>query len=183
MSKGNRMKIMVVGVGRLGSQVAFMAMLKLKPENIILSSRKDLSGDILDLQHAAKGMGINTTITDKKEPADFIVITSGIANTPVFNEEKMLEPLNRPILKKVDLNGCTNSNTTVIIMTNPVHEMTDHARKLWPDLKVVNPEDILLKIRNGEDYGSKIIKTKGYTNFGAAVSAVLLIEQISQKRQ
>ncbi len=173
------MKIMVIGVGKLGSQVAFMLMLRLKPEKIVLACRKNLRGDILDLQHAAKGLGINTVITDRKEPVDFIVITSGVANTPIFGDEKALDPLNRPILKEIDLGGCTKPSTAVIIMTNPVHEMTEFAKKLWPDLKVINAEDILLKMRDGKDYGWEIIKTKGYTNFGAAVSVALLIEGMS----
>lgn len=172
------MKLMVIGVGKLGSQVAFVAMLRLKPEKIILISRKNPRGDILDLEHAAKGLEINTTITDEKEPADFIVVTSGVANTPIFGDEKVLDPLNRPILQEIDLKGCTKSDTIVIMMTNPVHEMTDFARKLWPDLKIINPEEILLRIREGKDYGWEIIKTKGYTNFGAAVSAALLMEEI-----
>ena len=169
---------MIIGVGKLGSQVAFVTMLKNRPEKIVLSDRKDLNGDILDLQHAAIGLGLKTIITDKREPVDFIIVTTGMANTPVFGDEKALAPFNEQILKKIDITECTKPGTVLIMMTNPVYEMTNLAKKLWSELKVVNPEDELLKIRGGKDCGWEIIKTKGYTNFGAAVSAALLIEKL-----
>ena len=172
------MKLMIIGVGKLGSQVAFVSMLRLRPEKIMLVGRRSMHGDILDLQHAAAGLNIKTVVTDKKEPADFIIITAGVANTPDFLDEKSLEPINKPILGKVDLEGCTKPGTSVVIMTNPVHEMTAYAKELWPGVKIINPESFLLKMRGGKDYGTEIIKTKGYTNFGAAVSAALLIESM-----
>ncbi len=175
------MKIMVIGVGRLGSQVAFVTMLKFNPDELILSDIKDLRGDILDLQHAAKGMGITTLITDKKSPADFIILALGASRSPTSLNEKDLLPLNKPLLEKVDIKECLKPDTTIVVMTNPVHEMTEFARTLWPGRNVVNPEKYLSDIRGGKDYGTEIIKTKGYTNFGAAVSAALLIEELMSK--
>jgi len=177
------MNIMIVGLGRLGSQVAFLTLLKIKPKKLMLSDIKDITGDILDLQHACKGLELNTEITTKKEAADFIIITAGFArNKKIKTSEELLE-LNTPIVNKIieNLDGCLKDNTKIIVMTNPVEKMTNLVQELLPNHYVNNPEGILMKIRDEQELGWKIVSTKGYSNFGPAVSAILLIEKLNSR--
>jgi malate/lactate dehydrogenase len=50
------MKIGIIGVGRIGSQIAFLSLMKFRPDKMILIDTKDLTGDTLDLQHACRGL-------------------------------------------------------------------------------------------------------------------------------
>jgi malate/lactate dehydrogenase len=174
------MKIMIIGIGRLGSTVAFLTLLRLKPEKLILSDIKDLTGDILDLQHACKGLGIKTKIITEREPCDFIVITAGFARNQKIKTHEELLKLNEPVIKEIinNINGCLKKDTKIIVMTNPVEEMTELVQELLPSYYVNNPEKILMKMRNNKELGWEIVSTKGYSNFGPAVSAVLLMERI-----
>jgi len=174
------MKIMVVGVGRLGSQVAFLMLLRLKPEKLILSDIKNLDGDILDLQHACKGLNIKTEITTKLEPCDFIIITAGFARDQNIKTHEELFKLNAPLVKEIvnNLDDCLKEDTKIIVMTNPEEEITKLIQKLLPKYYVKNPEEILMKMRDDKELGWEIVSKKGYSNFGPAVSAVLLIEKI-----
>ncbi|OGI12105.1 hypothetical protein A3K64_02090 [Candidatus Micrarchaeota archaeon RBG_16_36_9] len=176
------MKILIKGVGRLGSQVAFLSMIKLKPEKILLSDIKDLNGDILDLNNAANGLNIKTEITDKLEPTDYLIICAGVSRNLNLKDFKQLYLLNEPIITNIitDVKPFLKKDTKIIVMTNPVNEITDLVKKLLPDYYVSNTEEFLLKIRNGKELGWEIIKTKGYTNFGPAVSAILLIEKLEE---
>jgi malate/lactate dehydrogenase len=175
------MKIMVIGVGRLGSQVAFLSLLRFKPEKLILSDVRDLSGDILDLKHACKGLKIKTEITTKKEPCDFIVIAAGMARSRDIKTHEELLKLNSPAVKKIvkNLNISLKKNTKIIVMTNPVEKITELIKKFLPNYYVDNPEEILMKMRGNKELGWKIVSTKGYSNFGPAVSAILLIEKLN----
>ena len=61
------MKVMTVGVGKLGSQVAWHVLREFKPEKMLLVDIKNLDGDLLDLQHACEGMNIKTEILIKND--------------------------------------------------------------------------------------------------------------------
>lgn len=178
------MKIMIVGIGRLGSQVAFLALLRLRHQKLILSDVKDLSGDILDLKHACKGLNINTEITEKKEPCDFIIITAGAARNEKIKTHEELLKINTPLMKELikDMKDCIEKDTKIIVMTNPVEEMTKLVKETLPENFVANPEKILMKMRDNKELGWEIVSTKGYSNFGPAVSAILLIEEINKNR-
>ena len=175
------MKIMIVGVGRLGSQVAFLTLLRFKPEKLILSDVMDLTGEVLDLQHASNGLGIKTEITTEKEPCDVVVIAAGVARNQKIKTHEELHELNTPIIKSIvpELKQYLKENTKIVVMTNPVEEMTKTVKELLPKHHVTNPEKILVKMRNSEELGWKIVSTKGYSNFGPAVSAVLLLEEMT----
>jgi malate/lactate dehydrogenase len=176
------MKILIAGSGRIGSQIAFLSMIRMKPEKIILSDVKDLTGDVLDLQNAGKGLGIKTEITTEKEPCDFIVLSAGMPRGPKLRSHDDLIAYNVPIIEDVvkGLEGCLKADSKIIVMTNPVEKMTEVVQKLLPGHTVTNPERILSDIRGSKELGWSIVSTKGYSNFGPAVSAVLLMEELSQ---
>lgn len=181
---GDKMKILIIGVGRLGSQVAMLSVVLLKPEKIILYDVKDLEGDILDLRHACTGLGIKTAVTKKPEPCDYIIITAGQARDHRNKvTEKQLYATNASIIRSVVhyAKRAIDKNTTIIVMTNPVMKLTRLVSDMVPGTKVLNPENFLLEMREGKELGMKIVKTKGYTNFGAAVSVVKLINSMNPK--
>lgn len=174
------MKVMIVGVGRLGSQVAFLTLLRFKPEKLILSDIRDLSGDILDLKHACVGLNIKTEITEKKEYCDFIVISAGVPRSQKIKTHEGLYEINVPVMKEIakDIENYVEKNTKIIVMTNPLEKMTDIFKEHFSNNMVTNPENELMKIRDGKELGWKIVSIKGYSNFGSAVSAVLLMEKL-----
>lgn len=174
------MKVMIVGVGKLGSTIAFLTILRLKPEKVILSDVKNLTGDVLDLSHACKGLNIETEVTTKIEPCDFIIITAGFARSKEIETHDKLFDLNAPLIKEIikNLGESIKKNTKVIVMTNPVERMTEVVRKILPENYVDCPEEILMKMRDNKELGWEIVSTKGYSNFGPAVSAVLLMEKL-----
>lgn len=171
------MKVLIIGVGRLGSTIAWEVCKEINPEKVMLYDIKDLSGDMLDLKHACKGYGINTTITDKREKADIIIISAG---HPRINMDDNLFDKNFPIIEDAYriIKQVLKTDTKIIVMTNPVIDMTEIMRKLLPNHMVECPEKILNEMRRGKELGWDIIKTKGYTNFGAAVSCVKLIKKL-----
>lgn len=181
------MKILVAGVGRVGSQTAWQCIHGLKPSELMLYDIKDLSGDMLDLRHACSGMGIDTKITDKIEPADYIVVTAGKPRTPDNLDEVALYQDNlvtvQAVISELKNKHAFKESTTLVIMTNPVLRLTKAISDALPSHRVVCPESILLNMRGGEELGAKILQSgKGYTSFGPAVSCMLLIKELEMKR-
>ena len=174
------MKVMIVGVGRLGSQVAFLTLLKFKPEKLILSDIRDLVGDILDLKHACIGLNIKTEITEKKEYCDFIIITAGVSRSQKIKTHEELYKINAPMMKEIakDIEKCVKEDTKIIVLTNPVEKMTEIIKNYFNNNLVINPEKELIKMRNGKELGWDIIETKGYSSFGPSVAAILVIEKL-----
>ena len=172
------MNIEIIGVGKLGSTVAFV----LLPiaDKIILTDIKDLSGELLDLKHAAKGLGLTTeiTLTKEKNP-DYVILCAG---RPRMDEKDILDDnyiTIVPILE--DLTNRISPDTTVVVMTNPVEKMTKFVSEILK-CKVVNPEEELMKIRDNKELGWEIVKSKGYSNWGPSVSVLNLIENQLETR-
>ena len=173
------MKVLIAGLGKLGSTVAYTLMLKLPVEKLILYDIKDLSGDIMDLENAS--FFNNIEVTTKVESVDYLIICAG---TPRKNKDDDLYEANKKVFLDIyeNLSDILDEKTTVIIMTNPVERITELARRTIPeDVKVVNPEEILLKMRKGKELGWDIVKTKGYSNFGPAMSVCKLIEDLEKQ--
>lgn len=64
----------------------------------------------------------------------------------------------------------------IIVVTNPSEEICEYLKS--KKLNAFTAESILVKMRNGEKSGWKIVRTKGYTNFGPAVAVVKLMDNI-----
>ncbi len=181
------MKILIAGVGRVGSQTAWQCIHELKPSRVMLYDIKDLKGDILDLRHACSGMGINTEITSRVTPADYIIITAGKPRTPDNLDEVALYTQNlatvEAVIYELKNRRAFKRSTILVMMTNPVQKLTKAISDEFPSLRVCCPEAMLLKIRGRKELGATIIRSgKGYTSFGPAVSCVLLIKELERKR-
>jgi malate/lactate dehydrogenase len=174
------MKILVMGCGHLGSEVAMQALIHLKPTKLMLYDIKKLEGDMLDLQHACKGLGLSTEITDKLEPADFIIMCAG---KPRHKEDDDLYQVNADIvlISLHKARAALTRNTKIIMLSNPVLELTEllmtyHANPVY------NPEEILKEMRGGKELGWQIIKSgKGYSSLGPSVACIRLIKQLEKE--
>jgi malate/lactate dehydrogenase len=177
------MKVIVAGVGRLGSTVAFTVGILNRPEKIMLYDIKDLEGDILDLDNA---LGRTVMITDKLEPTDILIITAGQSRDKEnFKTMDSILEVNRATVSSVvaKMEPYITSDTIVIVMTNPVESMAEHVSNLLSEknITVLSPEKQLMELRKNSEVGWKIISTKGYTNFGPAMSCAMLIEELANE--
>jgi malate/lactate dehydrogenase len=177
------MKVIVAGVGKLGSTVAFAVGLLNHPKKIMLHDIKHLDGDIIDLRNA---FGDGIEVTGEMEAADFLIITAGYPRDPVkFKTMDSLIEINKKVMESVlaKLGQYIKKDTNVIVMTNPVESMTEFvAEKLkGTGALVASPEKYLMTLRKNEEVGWKIISTKGYTNFGPAMSCTMLIDEMAKQ--
>jgi len=178
------MDIQIIGVGRLGSQVAFCSLMFLRPDVIALHDIKNLEGDVMDLEHAKQGYKYlhgkpcNTEIKTGLIPADVIVIAAGETRSSERTNEEWME-MNKKHLTKIIDNIKTKPDTKIIIATNLVLELTEWAQNKYPQYNFFHAEDEIMKYRNGVELGIEILKTKGYTNFGPSMSIVEKIKQLS----
>jgi len=172
------MKIQIFGVGRLGSQIAFNCLVFIRPKELWLDDIKDLSGDILDLEHAKRGLNVKTKIQKgKARKPDIIIISAGFPRNTEDKEMNDIYYRNRQILNEI-LQKIPN-RVPVIITTNPAKPLTSWAKKrfgLWNNF--MNAESIIKKYRGGKELGWDIIKTKGYSNFGPAMAVIRLIKKL-----
>ena len=169
------MKIGIIGVGRMGSAVAMLSLMRFKPAKLILIDVKDLSGDILDLQHAANGLGIKTKFSTKWERADVYVLCAGKARDKNNKAMAMLWEHNRPIVDSL-IPKLKKYAKAVIVSTNPSDVVYNYLRS--SGINAYSYESILSEARGRKKSGWHIIRTKGYTNFGPATAAVKLMERI-----
>jgi malate/lactate dehydrogenase len=169
-------------VGKLGSTIAYMTLRELKPEKIILKDIRDLKGEVMDLQDAARGLNLTTNITTENDSANYIIICAGQGRNEQFTTMDKLVDFNEPIVRSI----CSNikpfllKDAKVIVMTNPVEKMTEVAKKELPEFLVTNPEKELMNMRNKNDHGYEIVKSKGYSNWGPGVSCIKLIKKMEQ---
>jgi malate/lactate dehydrogenase len=180
--------ILIAGVGHLGSQIAMMSAAELEPKRLVLYDIKDLTGDILDLRHACEGLGLSTKITERIEPSDYVIITAGKPRRVKGEEtDDTLYADNRDtvfkVLEGLRKKGTFKKSTCLIVMTNPVLRVTEAVAAKMTQNRVYNPERLLMESRKGKELGWKIIQTKGYTNFGAAVACVRLIDEIEKNEK
>lgn len=163
------MKIKIHGIGRLGSQVAALSLIFLKPEKLILKDVKNLDGDILDLKHMAVGLGVKTEIVTSGD-ADVDIICAGLPRTREVSMNMIYE--NNLLL----IDGIIRNNNikTCLIATNPTVKFTQRFRKHHPKTRFISSEDLLSSWRGNleEDTGMRIIKSKGYTNFAPALAII-----------
>lgn len=169
------MKIGIVGVGRVGSQIAMLALMRFRPERMVLIDKKDLSGDVRDLEDACSGLGIATGFSTQWEPADVYIVCAGRARDEKTRSMAALWKENRKILDAV-LPKLAQYAAKTVIVTNPSD--TAYAYLKEHGINVYSSEHMLRKMRRGRKSGWSIVRTKGYTNFGPAVAVVKLLEQI-----
>lgn len=175
------MKLNIIGVGRVGSTVAFATAILLRPEVIRLEDVRSLEGDALDLEHAIKGMSIKTKITTEPIEPDFTIISAGISIKVGVTHDDIYE-VNKTIVDN-SIRFTNSPGKNIIVLTNPSLRIVEALKTDYPDYNMMHVEDILNKFRGGMELGSKIVATKGYTNFGVAIACVQKIVDVYGKIQ
>lgn len=163
MTKG---KITVIGAGFVGSTTAYTLMLSgLVSEIILLDINKDKAqGDALDINH---GLSFTSPVRvvggddySQIKGSDMVIITAGVGQRP---GESRIDLLKRNATVFEDILGKTlkycDTNTVILIVTNPVDILTYVATKIsgYPKNKIIGSGTVLdtarLKYLIGEHTG------------------------------
>lgn len=141
-SSGNRVggghrvgRVIVAGAGNVGMIAAMrLAETDLIDEIVLVDiAGNRAAGIALDITHAAPLLGFSThvrgvTAMADAGRADFVVITAGKARVPGMSRSDLVE-INSSIVGALVKDAVAESpNTVLLIVTNPLDEMTQHAQ-------------------------------------------------------
>lgn len=122
-------KIAIIGAGFVGSTTAYALMLGGTAQEIVLIDKlKDKArGEAMDLNHGASFVSpVNVYAGDYEDchDADIIIITAGTPQVPGQSRLELVETNSRIIKQIVSSVMEYNTDTTLIIVTNPVDIMS-----------------------------------------------------------
>lgn len=184
-------EIVIIGVGRVGSAIAYSLLFRKWAGTLVLIDidEKRVTGELLDLSHAGAVLNPRVSIelgciSDIRE-SDVVVITAGAARSRGMNM-KTLEVINHDVISGLceSMAGIEN-NAQVIMVTNPAPEMQGIAANILKN-RIMIPDLTLDAIRhkfygNWEEVemaGHEILDLKGFTNWGVAAATTRLIMHI-----
>jgi len=128
------MKISIIGMGHVGSTLAYTLMLKGLGSELVLVNRSPerAVGDALDLQHAGSfvnhSMQIRAGSIEDTAGSGIIILTASIPKTPEIRSRLDLAPGNRGLVRElVPALVRLSPDTVLIVVTNPVDVMTWYA--------------------------------------------------------
>jgi len=113
-------RLAVLGVGKIGGEVAYLASLLGLADDFVLydSAEPFLQSQVLDLQHTGLDMSISTNWRDASE-ADICIFSAGLPRTPDILTRADLLSANLPVAAL-----CTHAlrrfNGVLITVTNPM---------------------------------------------------------------
>lgn len=149
-STSKRTRIVVIGVGSVGSTTAYTLLLRGRMEELVLidSNQKKAIGDALDMNHGLPFVGRAKvwagTYEDCRD-ADIIIITAGAAQKPGENRIDLLkrnvtifESITTEVLKY-------NTDGILLIASNPVDVMSYFTwkRSGWPARRIIGSGTLL----------------------------------------
>lgn len=170
---GRKTTVTIIGVGRVGSAVAFALIPHCSRIYLVDSNAKRLEGEFRDLRHSAwfinrKCIIEKGTIEDANKSA-YAIICVGKARSSSKESTEDLFDDNYPIVKKI----CSRIKVKTLILTNPTEKI---ATKIKEELKIhaIPIGGALDKARLQIDNvkGGYIIDRKGHTNWGVAGNVV-----------
>ena len=148
----NNKKVGIIGVGNVGSTLAFTLASKNKCSQILL---KDIRENIvqamaLDISQSANAAKSNTIVKacikdEEFKDCDVVVITAGIARRPGMSRDDLLLT-NAKIMTQVIQSAITfNPNAIIIVVSNPLDAMVYTALKAanYPRNKIIGMAGIL----------------------------------------
>lgn len=131
------MKISIIGMGRVGSAIAYTLLLKGLSEELVLVDKNEnvAVGEALDLQHAEAfvdhQMSIHGGTVSDTAKSDIIIITSSVPWDPKYTSRFDIGKDNYQLFQKIiPPLAKLSPNSKMLIITNPVDVMTYHAIKL-----------------------------------------------------
>ncbi|SRR6056297_488747 len=150
------MKITIVGTGRVGSAIAFAAVINpLASELLLLNRTRDKAeGDAMDLTHASALVNSNMRIVagDIADSAgsDIIVVTASVPYGAPNRKRLDLAAENLPILRQwIPPLAAVSPNAIFVVVTNPVDAMAYATLKLsgFPASRVIGTGTLLDSVR------------------------------------
>lgn len=200
------MKVSIIGMGRVGSTLAYTLVANSVVEELVLcSGRVDVvEGESLDLQHAASFAAFPTQIEwgglEASVDSDLVVITSSIPWDPSFSGRGDFGRGNYRLFRKlIPQLAAQNSQAMLLVISNPVDVMTWHALQLsgLPRTKVFGTGTLIDTARfrtllsqenqiHPDDVRAYILGEHGESQFplfSRAVAGGLPIEETAYRRQ
>lgn len=127
----NTMKISIVGIGRVGSTLAYTLLIQGLANELVLVGRNPelIEGEAYDLQHAqpflSKQMKIHSGSIEAGAGSDIIAITASVPQNPSMTSRMELLRGNfelfRELIPKI---AATSPNAILVIVSNPVDVLT-----------------------------------------------------------
>ncbi|MGA1931316.1 malate dehydrogenase [Arcobacter sp. YIC-464] len=148
----NKKKVGIIGVGNVGSTLAFTLASKNICSQILL---KDIRQNIvqamaLDISQSANAAKSNTIIKacikdEEFKDCDVVVITAGIARRPGMSRDDLLLTNARIMTQVIQSTISFNPNAIIIIVSNPLDAMVYTALKVsnYPRNKIIGMAGIL----------------------------------------
>ncbi len=145
-------KVGIVGVGNVGSTIAYSLATKGICDSILLKDIRDnfTKAVALDISQAASLVSSNTTVKAVQKDSDFkdcdvVIITAGIARKAGMSRDDLLHA-NAKIMKSIIENVIKyNKNSIIIIVSNPLDAMVYTALKIsnWARNKIIGMAGVL----------------------------------------
>jgi len=162
-SASKKTRIVVIGVGAVGSTTAYTLLLRNRMDELVLidANKEKAIGDALDMNHGLPFLGKVKVWAGTYEDcrgADIIVITAGAAQRP---GEERIELLKRNVsIYESIINDVLQYNTDgiLLIATNPVDIMSYFTWKksAWPVHRVIGSGTLLDSARFRYLIGNKV---------------------------
>jgi len=125
------MKIAIIGMGRVGTTIAFSLVLKGLCNDLVLINRtvSKAAGDAMDLQHSLAfcqhTMQISSGALDDAKGADIVVITASVSTSKNVSSRMELGVANVALFKEIiPVISRNNPDAILLVVSNPVDAMT-----------------------------------------------------------
>ena len=122
----NTMNFSIIGFGEVGSLVAALINGRFNNSTInILDFPEEISGRILDFQHACACNNNNVIVNDKNQliSTDVVIYSAGFCNAPGESRYSVAQN-NKALIEEIFKDLHFNRNTLVIAVTNPVEPVS-----------------------------------------------------------
>jgi L-lactate dehydrogenase len=146
----NRTRIVIIGVGAVGSTTAYTLLLRERVDELVLidANQNKAIGDALDMNHGLPFLGRSKVWAGTYEDcrnADIVIITAGAAQKPGESRIDLLKRNGAIFESIVDEVMKYNSDGILLIASNPVDIMAYYSWKKsqWPAHRVIGSGTLL----------------------------------------
>lgn len=157
--RGKNTKVVIVGVGNVGSTTAFSIVQQGICEELVLidRNREKAEGESMDLRHSISFMNRNMKVKagdySDCEDADIVIITASAPMDPNANDRLKMLDVSKQIMKSIIESIKENHFSGILlVVSNPVDIMTYYAWKLsgLPEKQVIGSGTTLDSARMAE---------------------------------
>lgn len=176
------MKIAIIGVGHVGSTIAYSLIPHCKILYLMDIDRARLEGEFRDLRHAAYFINNKCEIIKghykDTRYCDYVIICVGHSRGKAKKDMNKIFDINLPVVRNIINKFTKKFNKEILIVTNPPKEITEALyaeHNLYPKMTPIS--ETLDRARSNIDNksGMYILLRKGYTNWGIAAAVTMYI--------